>query len=81
MTEVAQWISIETAPHDGTPFIAIQRTWWTPVNGNDRWVTSRPFESRWLPDQERFSSDGLPPTHWIPMPSFESSLPPTIKED
>lgn len=62
------WMPIETAPRDGTAFLAIQRTWWTPVNGNNRWVNSRVFESRWLSDKDKFWDDGHAPTHWAALP-------------
>jgi hypothetical protein len=71
------WQPIETAPKDGTIFLAVQRTWWTPVNGDHRWVNSCVFESRWLFENEAFWDGDHSPTHWAPLPTFASTVPST----
>lgn len=64
------WLQIETAPKDGTPFIAA-----------NRWDAFRAFydvaESVWIAEDSGlwFGQLKYPPTHWMPLPAPPLGLP------
>ena len=64
------WRPIETAPTDGTPFLAVTGNWRTVCSWNKHrhdWCVSSPsYES--YPVDER-------PTHWMPLPSPPTAAP------
>jgi hypothetical protein len=62
------WQDISTAPKDRA-ILAIRAEYWTPVNGDNRWVYSRVRETIWLSGSECFDF-GIEkqPTHWMPIP-------------
>ena len=73
----AGWQPIETAPKNRV-ILAVRMEWWTPTNGDHRWVYSRVRETSWLDGSQRWDFGGeKQPTHWKPLdlpppPSSES---------
>lgn len=61
-----QWRDISTALKDGTEILLITKTWWTPDNGNHRWIYSKIKQGSW--NGVRYSVNGLEPTHWQLLP-------------
>jgi hypothetical protein len=60
---VSEWKLIETAPKDGTSFLACVGIWQTVCvwHRHQRcWVTNGPVYSRYDVDEQ--------PTHWMPLP-------------
>lgn len=57
------WLPIETAPKDGTLFVAYERGWcpWT----NDTDVVY--WNNGWWDSTDRETS--MRPTHWMPLPT------------
>ena len=58
-----QWQPIETAPKDGSSFLACNGNWQTVCAWHRHhhcWVSNGPFYARYDPDEQ--------PTHWMPLP-------------
>lgn len=61
------WRDIESAPKDRKIF-AIRAEWWTPDNGNHRWIFTPIRESEWDAERQRWSFGVFKqPTHWMPV--------------
>ncbi len=65
--EAQQWRPIETAPKDGTRYLA--------CDGKKMWTRNQPpncYAGDWEWNQNRTQwrghADGLNPTHWMPLP-------------
>ena len=68
----AQWQPIETAPKDGSCFLACSGSWQTVCHWHraaESWATNGPLYSLYPPDE--------PPTHWMPLPPAHGAKEPT----
>ena len=68
LTDEPQWQPIETAPKDGTQYLA--------CDGKKMWTRNQPpncYAGDWEWNQNRTQwrghADGLNPTHWMPLPA------------